>query len=166
MIRNSKSFTADQVDTILEHLDDGEFPLYCAAMLATHTGMRMSEIATLRWCDLHLASKMVSVPTGKTNRPILVPLPRRLVECLQHLRAFEADDELVFNYPYNRLVLRVNRVLRLACKKLKLAAIKVHTLRASFLTRLSHHGVPTYALTQVRAYCQMLAHRKNCFKNK
>ena len=57
-------------------------------MISLHTGMRKSEIMSLRWSDLDFARREIRVrgSTTKTGQPLIAPMSEKLVAFLQSKR--------------------------------------------------------------------------------
>ena len=87
-------------------LPDDEIPLlyqlakeeriYCEIALALNTGLRMGEMQSLRWIDVDLNFKQLTVRESKGNRPRTVPLNRKCIEILKEQRALYKRFDWVF----------------------------------------------------------------------
>jgi integrase len=66
--------------------DDKPLPL--AATLADYyelmlfTGLRRSEAARIRWQDVDLVARTLTIPQTKNGEPLILPLPEHLVDLL------------------------------------------------------------------------------------
>jgi integrase len=116
-------------------------------LMAVHTGLRRSELAALKWTDLHLDALTpfvkVRASTTKNGKPADIRLLPEVVAALGELKSKEADSEgLVFNG-----IPRIERFYR----DLKKAGIPLqdefgrkavfHSLRHTFGTNLARGGV-------------------------
>jgi len=68
-----------------------------AIMAALYTGMRMKDVANLRWENVDLQSKCVSFKVGKTRQRIKIPMHDALHDFLLELPA--PDNGKVFLFP-------------------------------------------------------------------
>jgi integrase len=116
-------------------------------LAGAHTGLRLSELAALKWSDLHLDSGKafirVRASTTKNGKPAEQPIPAELAEELRKLKSAGAtDDEPVFA--------RVPRIERFRRDLIK-AGIPLrdgqgrkavfHSLRHTYGTNLARGGV-------------------------
>jgi hypothetical protein len=115
--------------------------------MAAHTGLRRSELAALKWADLHLEEAkpfaLVRASTTKNSKVAPMSLHPELVDALRQLKGESQPDELVFKrFP------RIERFKR----DLKKAGIPYqdglgryadfHSLRKTLGTNLAKAGVP------------------------
>lgn len=79
----------DEVEALLALADDAERAM---VLLGAHGGLRIGEMADLRWSDLDLAKSVLRVRSGKGGKAASVRMTRRLREALVELRRHgEAD---------------------------------------------------------------------------
>lgn len=69
--------------------------LYPYVLILLHTGMRPSEAAGLRWSQIDLSSRSLTLYITK-NEPRTVPLTKAAVAALQKMREENGDNDLVF----------------------------------------------------------------------
>ena len=69
--------------------------LYPYVLILLHTAMRPSEAAGLRWKQINLASRALTLTVTK-NDPRTVPLTKVAVSALQKIKGEKKDDDLVF----------------------------------------------------------------------
>ena len=128
-------------------------PIY---LMAVHTGLRRSELAALKWGDVHLEADspfvQVRASTTKNSKPAAMRLLPELVKALQEIKGDSQPNEPVFKrFP------RIERFQR----DLKKAEIPYcdatghfadfHSLRKTFGTNLANAGVPSrVAMTLMR----------------
>lgn len=104
----------------------------CAAFLfAVETGMRLGEMARLRWVDIHADERWAYVLPSKNGDDRTVPLSGRAIELLALLRL--NNSELVF--PVNTGSVGVE--FRELCKKHGIADLHFHDSRHEACSRLS-----------------------------
>ncbi len=162
------TYTETEVRTILQSIDADR--LAHAWELAL-SGLRRGEIAGLRWSDVDLEAKTLTVlnnrvdaagkvsendPKTATSRRTL-PLPDRLVSVLKSAKARQARERLALGYgrwqyvvcneigePYTPQVL--SRSWRKACKRAGVREIKLHAARHTCATLMHLSGVPTVVI--------------------
>ncbi len=145
---------AGKADEVRAFSDDEMVRLLAAAgerktvyLMAVHTGLRRSELAALKWGDLHLDAVTpfvkVRASTTKNGKPADIRLLPELAAALGELkRSAVAGDEIVFN-----VIPRIERFYR----DLRKAGVPVldgfgrkavfHSLRHTFGTNLTRGGV-------------------------
>lgn len=162
------TYTEAEVTTLLAAIADNR--LGHAWELAL-SGLRRGEVAGLRWCDIDLNAKTLSIvnnrvsaagttvendPKSAASRRTL-PLPDRLVSVLKAAKARQAAERLalgggMFAYvvsnevgePYSPAVL--SRYWRDVVKAAKVRHIKLHAARHTCATLMHLQGVPLAVL--------------------
>ena len=161
---NIKAWTVEQLRTFLEAVRDHR--LHPAFHLSSHTGMRRGEVLGLRWCDLDLDAKRLSVrqalvsiaydveisdvKTGTGRRTIdLDPVTIDVLKAWRIQRAEEnggiepRGEELVFVKPDGSWIhpQSFSQVLDRKVAKLDVPTISLHDLRHTHATLLLKAGV-------------------------
>ena len=161
---NIKAWTVEQLRTFLDAVRDHR--LHPAFHLSSHTGMRRGEVLGLRWCDLDLDAKRLSVrqalvsiaydveisdvKTGTGRRTIdLDPVTVDVLKAWRIQRAEEnggiepRGEELVFVKPDGSWVhpQSFSQVLDRKVAKLDVPTISLHDLRHTHATLLLKAGV-------------------------
>ncbi len=129
-------------------------------LAAAMTGLRMSELLGLRWCDVDWTAQRLRVRNtyvrgehsgdGKselsTKRSVpMATLLAGVLDRWSRRTAFNGDLDLVFAHPQTGKPLDRSKVLRRfkdACKDARVPVIRFHDLRHTFGTRLAATGVP------------------------
>jgi integrase len=86
-------FTIEQIKALLRNAH-GDWR--GAIMVALYTGMRMKDVANLRWENVDLPSKWVSFKAGKTRQRIKIPMHDALHDCLLELPAPDSGKAFLF----------------------------------------------------------------------
>lgn len=105
--------------------------LYPVVVIALETGMRQSEIVSLRWSNVNLQIGTAYLPETKNGRPRDVPLSRKAREILAALP--RTTDERVFPVTANAIKLAWQRCI----KSLGLIDLHFHDLRHEATSRLA-----------------------------
>ena len=90
-----RAFTLEEIGRILRESRGSEWEGMILAGL--YTGQRLSDIARLRWENIDLVRRELTLTTRKTNRRILIPLATPLADYLLGLSG--ADDPREFVFP-------------------------------------------------------------------
>jgi integrase len=87
-------FTLEQIKALLRNAQ-GDWR--GAIMMALYTGMRMKDVANLRWESIDLPNKWISFKAGKTRQRIKIPMHESLNDFLLELPA--PDNAKAFLFP-------------------------------------------------------------------
>ncbi|MCZ6619367.1 MAG: site-specific integrase, partial [Gammaproteobacteria bacterium] len=114
------------------------------------TGMRLSEPLKLRWADLDKRTGWIYVAVGKTGKPRRVPYTKTLEEIAES-QPRRMRSELVFGDEEGNSIDR-----KLASHQVKAAMVRAgipeasaHSLRHTFISRLTVRGVPMKAIADL-----------------
>lgn len=113
-------------------------------MVALHTGMRRGEILNLKWQDVDLTRKLITIHKSKNGEKRSLPMSRTLYSILSEVKLRDISGRM---FPI------AVRSLRAAFgKTLDKAGIKdfhFHDLRHTFATRLVQNGVDLYKVKEL-----------------
>jgi integrase len=113
--------------------------------LAVNTGLRRSELFHLRWEDVDLEAKWLTVhgASAKNGQTRRIPLNAEARSTLEAWRKLAKEDELrVFPGVGGDRLKRVDRAWRGLRKRAELTNFRFHDLRHHFASRLVQSGVP------------------------
>lgn len=137
-----------QKERILEHDEEArlfkESPKHLKPILlvALHTGMRRGEILNLKWKQVDLEKRMISVQQTKSGKNRFVPMNDVLFGEFSRLSSLPGGTELIFANPKTGLpYTEVKKSFKGACKKAGISNLRFHDLRHTFATRLIMAGV-------------------------
>lgn len=147
-----KSLSETDVELLLAQPDDDiaiEQRDRAMLELLYATGLRVSELVSLRFSQLGLAQGVVRV-TGKGNKERLVPMGEEALHCLeQYLRGgrpqllADGESDVVFPSRRGQMMTRQTfwyRIKHYALRAGIRAPLSPHTLRHAFATHLVNHG--------------------------
>ena len=141
--RERRAFALDEFARLLAVAGERK-PVY---MVAFYTGLRRSEIAGLRWADVHLDDArpyvLARASTTKNGKEEPLPLHPDLIVVLQEIKGASQPDEPVFKrFPrierFKRDMAKANIPYRDALGRYA----DFHALRKTFGTNLAKAGVP------------------------
>lgn len=123
-------------------------------LCALRTGMRAGELIGLRWEDVNLEKRILTVrrsivrgfvSSPKTNRIRHVPIS---VDLEEELRKIRSDQGYVFGYAAERPLSykAALKLLRRAGKQAGMRRLGLHTLRHTFASQLAAEGIPLLAI--------------------
>jgi len=141
--RERRAFTIDEFKRLLAVSSEHK----AAYLMAAHTGLRRTELSSLKWADLHLEEDkpfaLVRASTTKNSKVAPMRLHPELVSVLRDLKGNSQPDEMVFKrFPR---IERFKRDLKKAGVAYRDALGKYadfHALRKTFGTNLAIAGVP------------------------
>jgi len=140
--KQSKSLTHEEEEKFTKacgNWDKGRFYLFCL-----YEGLRIGEAVALTYDDIDFERRTVTVNKSiNTNGELTPPkteTSNRTIPLFERARALLDENGQGNVFEYNRKTYQ-NKLL-LACRKLGLEGVTVHTLRHTFATRCSEAGIP------------------------
>jgi len=121
-------------------------------VFAIHTGMRQSEILDLKWSQVDMNRRTVTILEQKNRCIDTLPLNETAMTVLRyrHKSDMRLDNYVfpntLFNRKGNRLLLKAFYV---ALKKSGICNFRFHDLRHTFATRLIRNGVDLYTVQKL-----------------
>ena len=117
-------------------------PIYYVTFTAIHTGMRRSELLSLKWANVDFENRLVTVEAGysKNHEARSIPMSLRLTETLEEIRVDDLNAPVFLNSlgkPYRE----VKRAFNSAVKRAGIENFVFHDLRHTFASRLVMAGV-------------------------
>lgn len=135
-----RPYSEPEVEALLEHADGAEKVM---VLLGAHAGLRIGEMADLRWGDLDLERGQLRVRSGKGGKAATVSVTKRLRDALSDLRLVKSagqheknrqrDNGLVLPWSADHARRRFKHVCALAGVEYQTAG--VHGLRHGAGTR-------------------------------
>ena len=143
--RQRRAFSIEEMRQLLAAVPADRKAVY---LTAVHTGLRRSELASLKWGDVSLDAVtpfvQVRASTTKNGKPAAMRLLPEIVEALNGLRGTSGPETLIFKrFPR---IERFRRDLKKAGISYRDAAdnfADFHSLRKTFGTNLARAGVPS-----------------------
>lgn len=127
-------------------LDKATNPKWLRPLLivSLYTGMRKGEILNLKWQDIDLFRKTITVIKSKNGEKRTIPMSNTLFSTLNSLNVHHISGRV---FPIS------NRSLRTAfdktIKKAGIEDFRIHDLRHTFATRLVQNGVDLYKVKEL-----------------
>lgn len=126
--------------------------LNAIALTAVHTGMRRREILSLRWQDVDLRKRTMTLTKTKNNEPRILPMNAELVQVLRSLPR-HVDSPYVFCDREGMSYDRIDNGFRRACKRAGIQDCRFHDLRHTFASHLVMRGA------NLRSVQELLGHK-------
>lgn len=108
---------------------------------ALNTGLRIGEIFSLRWENVDLKRKMITIFAPKTGKLREVPLTDDAFKVLLAWWMGKRSEFVFYNPDTGKPFVDLKAGLSLACRKAGVSGVSWHTLRHTFASRLVNRGV-------------------------
>lgn len=127
--------TKDEIEKILKATESLE--LQTIITIAIETGMRRSELASLRWEEIDLNKQTAHLPKTKTDVPRTVPLSKAAVNTLKKFHV--KDEGCVFSLQSESM----SQAFERACQphRANISGVRFHDLRHEATSRLFEKGL-------------------------
>ncbi len=113
-----------------------------------NTGLRLSELLSLRWDNADLDRKVLVVSKSKNGEGRVIPLNSQTYQVLSSLKSNEIDKTKIFD----RGASYVSHTFGKVCKLAGLLDVTFHTLRHTFATRLSQHNANVFGIQKLMGH--------------
>lgn len=162
---DQKVLTSSEVEILLTEAKFTQHRFFSIWAMALMTGMRSGELFALRWTDIDLDSRIISVsrqwtskngygPT-KTQRSRVVPISEELVTFLKELKLERGSEESVLPRFLEWENGEQARITREFCTSIGITPIKFHDLRATFITNLLARGESLARVMSIVGHSQL-----------
>lgn len=170
---NTSGLNSEEAQTLLERAFEEKHPFYSIWAFALLTGLRSGELYALRWSDIDIVSKTITVSATwsnkdgyhppKSNKFRVVPISDSLAVLLKDLKRNgpykaklrglngNADnfDDLVLPRIRDWKNGEQAKVLRSFCVTIGISPIRFHDLRSTFATNLLSQGAPLAKVSKI-----------------
>lgn len=118
-------------------------------LLGLFTGLRKTEIMSLKWEDIDLRSRILTARNTKNHRDHSLPLPDFLVRLLRERKPDTGKSPYVF--PGKDLTVRIRDIDDSRFRVIDESGINftIHDLRRTFATIAAEMGIPPYLLKKL-----------------
>ena len=120
-----------------------------AYLFSCFTGLRISDVKDLRWCDVYYENgqTFVSVVMKKTTKPLYIPLSRQALKWMPEKGGCGSDDHVFVGLVNNG---NVNENLKKWAEAAEIRKhISYHTSRHSFATMMLTLGADLYTVSKL-----------------
>lgn len=141
--RPKRTPTRDEARCVLAAMDPTTWP-YVATLIIAHTGLRIHEVAALRWRDLRLdgPEPVLNVPDRTKTGWRLVPITPAVATVLRAWRGRARGDERVFKVVEGTILTSLSqRYIPAACEAAGVERFTPHALRRMVVDSLYDAGV-------------------------
>ena len=150
VVYERRALTPKELKSLLRHVS-GNRDLNVLFHLGIYTGLRLSDCSLIKWKNIDLEHKLISIVPKKTtrfNRAVRIPIHPKLFTLLKSMykRSTRMDDYVSETNAHNYKTKNASYILKevfMACKindgKNKLS---FHTLRHTFVSMSANHNIP------------------------
>jgi integrase len=131
-------------------------------LLGLHSGMRSAEIKKLRWPNINMSARTITVTGTKNGDDKLLPMSDPVCAMLERIAGERnhKPDGPVFLSRYGRPMKSFRTAWEAARKAAKLEDVHFHDLRHSFASFLVANGIATKALMELMGHrTEKMVHR-------
>lgn len=147
--RPTHALSAEEQTALIEACREHLRPI---VVTAVYTGMRRSELLNLRWDDINLTVRVVTVKQSKSGRVRHIPVNSAVVEALS---AIERPEGYVFTFRGRRIE-TVRRAFLAAVKRAEIRPCRFHDLRHTFATNLVLTGVDLVTVKELMGHASII----------
>jgi len=145
----SRSLQTDEIQTFIKALaDEPNRDLRDFVVIAIFTGVRMSDVLSMRWVDITFGSKpMWKIPDPKNRKPLEVALMPEVVERLEERR-----NKSTWVFPSSSKtghLVTIKKGWHQLMKRTGIKGMTVHDLRRTHATLLEEAGVAISIISKV-----------------
>ena len=165
MVPDSTYVTLREKGARLRFLDTNEIQLLLQAssedfrpvlITALHTGMRRGEILNLKWDDVNLKNRIITVQESKSGKKRMIPVDDTLYQTLRPLRS-RFHKGYVFPLPGKpeKQWIDFRRRFRSAIRKAGIKDFRFHDIRHTFASHLVMNGVDIKSVQELLGHASL-----------
>lgn len=118
--------------------------------LAVGTGMRLEELLSLRWPQIDLARREITLTETKTGAPRVVPMSAQIVGTVSELlRVRHIRESWVFWHDDGGRYTTIKTGFLAACRRAEIKNFRWHDLRHTFASWAVQDGMDLYRLSRI-----------------
>ncbi|MEW6685043.1 MAG: site-specific integrase [Candidatus Edwardsbacteria bacterium] len=136
--------TREQIGSLIAQCSEHLRPIVLTAL---NTGMRKSEILNLKWEDVHLGNRWITLYKTKNNEMRRIPINDTLLGVLRELERKKSGDYL-FCRDGNR-VGEIKKGFKAACRRAGISDFTFHDLRHIYASYLIMGGADIRSVQQL-----------------
>jgi site-specific recombinase XerD len=167
----TRFLSIDEAQSLIFNASDHLKPIIITAL---NTGMRLSEILSLKWNQVHIENvidPMIEITETKNNKKRFIPLNETTVELLKSIRTKNTDSEYVFLGTHGKALSSVRKPFIKALQKTGIQDFRFHDLRHTFASHYVMSGGDMMSLKEVLGHSNLrmverYSHLASAYKRK
>jgi len=149
--------TFDEMKRLLAEASEDLRPVLVVAL---NTGMRKSEILSLRWKDVDFVKGFIHIADSKSGRSRDIPMNSPVFETL-HDRS--RDREFVFENPETKARIQdVKTAFKGACRRAEINGLRFHDLRHTALSWMIQKGADLVTVSKIAGHASIQMTMRYC----
>ncbi len=127
--------TNEEIKRLMEtasHSESAYLKLFL--IIALNTGMRRSEILSLKWENVNFAKRFVLIEDSKSGRSRKVPMNEIVIGSLK--KVDKIDKYVFFNAQTKTRIKEIKTSFITACRRAKIKGVNIHALRHTSATKM------------------------------
>jgi len=159
-----KYLTVEEIQRLIDYSSNWLKPIL---VILRNTGMRIGELLNIKFTDIDMANRTVTVSSSKTNDYRIIPMNKELCTLLRLLHAHYIDPrtqtviprsskQMVYLicYPDGKRIKSIRTSFNKACKYAGIKATP-HTLRHTFASHLIMNGADLVTVKELLGHTQI-----------
>jgi integrase len=145
----------DEYKRLFEALDNPEMPVWLKPIIITalNAGLREGNILRLRWSQVNLFSRLISIKGAemKNRENLGLPLTQEAFQTFMRLhKVRRIGTDLVFHDEGKEIYpVKLQRAMRKVCKLAEIEDFRFHDLRHTFASYLRQKGVDLHTISKL-----------------
>jgi len=115
--------------------------------IALNTGMRRTEILSLKWKDVNFSKGYIFIEDSKSGRSRKIPMNIMTLETLKDIK--QASEFVFFNPETKTCIKDVKTAFKTACKKADIKNFRFHDLRHTAATKMIEAGIDLVTVSKI-----------------
>jgi len=144
--------TPEEFEAVCNHASDYLKPIL---LTAYNTGMRYSEVLSLKWSDINFNEGFITVTETKNGKYRTIPINETLKKTLLNMKEL-TDSSIVFTKGNGEPVKDIRKSFNNAIKNSGVDKFVFHDLRHSFASRLVMKGVDLITVQQLLGHSSIV----------
>ena len=121
-----------------------------------NTGLRTSELFSLRWFNVDVEEGVLNVFSPKTQKSRAIPINAEARKILEAWALNRKNEFVFYNHDTGRPFVDLKSGFALACKKAGISGVTWHKLRHTFASRLLNRGVDIVTVQQLLGHSTVI----------
>ena len=123
-------------------------------IVALNTGMRRTEILSLKWRDVDFAKSFILIEDSKSGRSRKVPMNEFVYKTLKELPR-TSDEHVFFNPETNDHIKDIKTSFRTACQRAEIQGVRLHDLRHTAASKMIEAGADLVTVSKILGHASI-----------
>ena len=133
--------------------------LKAVLIIALNTGMRRSEILSLKWRDVNFGQQSIYIADSKSGRCRKVPMNGMVIETL---REFTRSPEFIFMNGGTEHIKDVKTAFHSACRRAEINGVRFHDLRHTAASKMIEAGADVVSVSKILGHADLRMTLRYC----